>query len=143
MFSELLKPHLAAVGHDCAVEEVHSTGQKERRILDVLEPVVQQHRLVVDQELIETDFRDTAEPQYRLFYQLTHLTRARGSLRHDDRIEAVAGAVAYFVRSMAIDAKKAEEKFKEKALDKALKEFIKSAKGNDVRDRHPRMRRRW
>lgn len=144
MYSELFKPVLTSVQYPCAVEEVHSTGQKERRVLDVLEPVVQQHRLVVDRSLVETDFRETDEGHYRLFYQLTHMTRARASLRHDDRLEAVAGAVAYFVQSMAQNSKVQADKARDKAQDQQLKDFIKLCKGpNAPRARSITMKRRW
>jgi hypothetical protein len=42
-----------------------------------------------------------------LLYQLTHPTKDRGSLTHDDRVDAVAGAVAHFQRAMMIDVDQA------------------------------------
>jgi hypothetical protein len=74
-------------------------GQKEKRIIDTLEPVMAQHRLIVDRDLIQRDYDSVAHLpvdeafQYRLFYQMTRITRDRKSVPHDDRIEAVAGAV--------------------------------------------------
>ena len=40
---------------------------------------------------------------YTIFHQLNHLTVDRNSLQHDDRLDAVAGAVEYWNDSLAID----------------------------------------
>ena len=83
-----------------------------------------QHRLVFLREAIEADVKQAAKDrQYSLFYQMTRLTRDRGSLAHDDRIEAVAGAVAYWLEQMARDETKADEQNRQKALDAELKKF--------------------
>jgi hypothetical protein len=63
------------------VEEVRHNIQKERRIIDTLEPVMNQHRLVVDRKLILADFESTKEMptesgiKYQLFYQLTRIMK--------------------------------------------------------------------
>jgi hypothetical protein len=84
MFSQLLKPVMTRI-HPVTIEEERSQGQKEQRIADVLEPVLNQHRLVVDSRVIERDHTGTPEAKYQLFYQLTRLTRDRGALAQDDR----------------------------------------------------------
>jgi hypothetical protein len=40
---------------------------------------------------------------------MTRITRQRGALKHDDRLDALAIAVAYWVESMGMDAKEAYE----------------------------------
>lgn len=111
MFSELLKPYLEKV-HPCEVENVRSSQQKERRIIDTLEPVLNQHRLIVDEALIKRDMDNYNGHDherallYTLFYQLTRITKDKGALAHDDRLDAVAGAVFYWVESMALDDEK-------------------------------------
>lgn len=108
MFTELFKPYLNDE-YPCALEEVRSTKQKEARIIDTLEPVLNQHRLVVDRSVIEEDFRsierypEERAREYLLFYQMTRITRERGSLNHDDRLDALAGAVAYWTQVMGVD----------------------------------------
>jgi len=42
-------------------------------------------------------------------YQLTHITRERGCLSHGDRLDAVAGAVAWFMKSMTMVVEDAME----------------------------------
>lgn len=130
MFAKLLQPHLTKIGHKCTVEEVNSTGQKEARILDVLEPIMAQHRLVMDKGLINRDFESAQESQiYALFYQLTRLTRERGALGHDDRLDALSMAVAYWVEQMAQDNSKGAEKAAEALLQQELKDFMKHTVG--------------
>ena len=112
MFSELLKRYLGTI-YPCSVEEVRHTKQKEVRIIDTLEPVLNQHRLMVDIDVITQDLATTecypteTRSQYQLFFQLTRITKEKNSLRHDDRLDALAMAVQYFTESMAQTEKNA------------------------------------
>ena len=40
----------------------------------------------------------TEDSNYSFLYQLTHITKDRGALTYDDRVDAVAGAGAHFQR---------------------------------------------
>lgn len=113
MFTALFLPILKEIGHQCTVEEVRHNTQKERRIIDTLEPVMNQHRLIIDKTLIKEDYESIKiypadkQQQYSLFYQLTRITRDRGALRHDDRLDCLAMLVADCLEMMSddIDAK--------------------------------------
>jgi hypothetical protein len=72
-------------GWSCTIITQHASIQKEVRIIDTLEPVMNQHRLVVSRSVA----RDTI-----LMTQMTRLTKDRGCLDHDDRIDSVSGAVS-------------------------------------------------
>lgn len=108
MFTQLLKPHLGRI-YPCATEEVRHSKQKELRIIDTLEPVMNQHRLVVDVKVIEQDMASTKDyppekaVKMQLFYQMSRITKDRGALAHDDRLDALAGAVNYWVEQMGHD----------------------------------------
>jgi hypothetical protein len=125
MFTELLKPIINKI-HPCSLEEVRHNTNKEKRIIDTLEPVMNQHRLVVDYGLVKRDFDDECEPMYKLFYQMSRLTSHRGSLAHDDTLDALAMAVAYWVKAMAIDEDNAAAEHKEEELMAALDAFMES-----------------
>lgn len=129
MFTQLLKPVLQRI-YPCTVEEVKHSTQKEARIIDTLEPVMSTHRLIVDQRVIQRDFDTAKDVKYSLFYQMTRLTRDRGALIHDDRLDALAIAVAYWTESMARDNNKAADDIKSIALDKELKKFIGGVLGH-------------
>jgi len=132
MFSQLLKPILGRI-YPCSVEEVRSSTQKELRIIDTLEPVMSSHRLIVDQKIITSDYETATDPTNSLFYQMTRITRDRAALRHDDRLDALAMAVAYWVEHMARDNNKAVDQLNGEELDKELKAFMVSAnKGNGI-----------
>jgi hypothetical protein len=100
-----------------------------------MEPVLNQHRLVMDRKVIEEDYRTTqdsdqgshTQTSYQGFYQLTRITKERGSLLHDDRLEALAMAVGYWVESMGRDTQKAAQDQRQKLIDLELKSFIRSA----------------
>jgi len=126
MFTQLLKPVLAKV-YPCTVEEEKSMGQKERRIADVLEPVIQAHRLVVDASVIKVDAE--SERDYQLFYQFSRLTRERGALRHDDRLDALAMAVGYWTEHMAKDTQSAAAEHYEAMRDADLRRFCEQFTG--------------
>lgn len=136
MFNELLKPVLARK-HPCAVEEVHHTGQKELRIIDTLRPIIDQHRLIVSQQVLIDDAllsseNDSKNLDFSLFYQYTRLTKDRGCLPHEDRLDAVAGAVQYWVESMARDTDAAVKDHKNSLLLAELKKFSMNIKGKSL-----------
>lgn len=129
MFVKLLEPYLVR-RWPVTTEEVRATGQKERRIVDDLEPVLNQHRLVIDAAMVRKDVaQGEADPKYSLMYQLTHLTKERGALRHDDRIDALAHGVRYFREQLARDTERAEAQHLDKLREQALREFVRHAKG--------------
>lgn len=138
MFTELLKPYLIQ-HHPCMMEEVKHNTQKERRIIDVLEPVMMQHRLVIDQKVIEEDFRSVerldvnheAQKDYRLMYQLTRITRDKGALVRDDRLDALAIAVQYWVEQMGADADVKRQEHLDELRDKALTRFLEHCIGHE------------
>jgi hypothetical protein len=134
MFTELFKPVLFRVW-DCFVEEVKHSKQKEHRICDTLEPVMNSHKLVVDPSVIRADYDSVqsysgdTRSNYMLFHQLSRITRERGALRHDDRLDALAMAVAYWVQALAQDdAKKIKER-QDDLMQRELDKFIDNALG--------------
>tara|TARA_Y100001938_G_C7948888_1_gene358223 strand:- start:116 stop:745 length:630 start_codon:yes stop_codon:yes gene_type:complete len=138
MFTQLLKPILSKI-HRVSIEEVKHSIQKERRIIDTLEPPISSHRLVIDRKVIEKDYDSTRSlpPEkalrYQLIYQMSRLTRQKGSLAHDDRLDALSMAVAYWVEQMAQDADKAISNRKDEKLRAELEKFMEGAVGRKPR----------
>ena len=108
--AELFKKHLQQTKQAINVEETRANVRKEDRIIDTLEPVLNQHRLVVDKSVVDWDYKsnpDTAPEkrlQYMLFYQMSRMCREKGAVRHDDRIDALAQGVKYFTDILSISA---------------------------------------
>jgi len=121
MATQLLKPVLADI-HPCNVEEVRHSIQKEKRIIDTLEPIMNTHRLVIDDKIIKEDFK--LDPDHQLFRQMTRITREKGALRHDDQIDALAIAANYWVEVMDRDQTLSYNQHKEEMLDRDLEEFM-------------------
>jgi Autographiviridae terminase large subunit len=91
-----------------------------------------QHRLIVGPTVIEQDFYSTKlingkrGPLCRLCYQTTRIIRARRALlAQDDRLDALAGAVAFYVEHMARDAQLTAPDHNVRELDKELDKFFK------------------
>ena len=96
MFAQLLKPVLNKI-HPCAVQETNSRQQKEKRIIDTLEPLLMSHKIILNQSVIMDDYKVyERKPAYSFIYQMTRLCDEKGALAHDDRLDAVAMAVAYW-----------------------------------------------
>ena len=133
MFAELFKAACLKYGYPVTVEEVRHNVQKERRICDTLEPVMNQHRLLIDKKVIDADYRSTEENDKRGFYQMSRITRERGALKHDDRIDVLAMLVAYWAQSLGGDVAQAEQRFREEALMRALQGFHEHVFGHRPR----------
>jgi hypothetical protein len=132
MFSELLKPTLTKI-YPCTIEEVRHNIQKEKRIIDTLEPVMNQHRLVIDQKALEKDYQSVqhyppeSQSRYMLAHQMTRVTKEKGALVHDDRLDVLSMAVSYWVEQMAADVDIKMSDRKEELLDIELEKFMANA----------------
>ena len=126
MATALLKPVMAKI-HPCEIEEVRHNIQKEKRIIDTLEPIMNGHRLVVDEQIIKDDFK--LEPNHQLFRQLTRITKDRGALRHDDQIDALAIAANYWVERMDRDQTLSYNQHKDELINKDLDKFMQHTIG--------------
>jgi len=122
MFVSLLKPVLSKI-HPCHLEEYKVHGQKELRIIDKLEPVLNAHRLVIDRGVLEKDV-EADEIVKSGAFQLTHVTRDRGALKHDDRLDALAEMVGYWTEQLARDHEEAEQAHLEELRDQELRDFM-------------------
>ena len=108
--SELFRKHLQQTKQAIDVEEVRANVRKEDRIIDALEPVLNQHRLICNRSVIEWDYnsnKDGAPEErllYMLFYQMSRMCREKGAVKHDDRLDCLAQGVKYFTDAMGISA---------------------------------------
>ena len=131
MFNRLLEPILSRL-YPCTLSEVRSSVQKEKRIIDTLEPVMNQHRLVVNQELIKQDFE--LERDHQLFYQMSRITRIKGCLRHDDLIDVLAMAVQVWNEAIGRDVDEALDSAKEERLKEELDRFLDHTIGRKTKN---------
>jgi len=126
MFTSLLTPVLNAI-YPVATEEIRNNIQKEKRIIDTLEPLMNQHRLVFDYSAIKKDVEFAlVEPKniyYSLIYQLSHITYDRGALVHDDRLDVLAMGVQFWndYGILKQDSDDALDIYKKKKIEDELK----------------------
>lgn len=108
MVMELMKRHAIEMKVGVEFEEVRSSTRKEDRILDTLEPVMNQHRLVFDKAVVDWDYASNHQmaPEERLprmlMYQMTRMCREKGAVKFDDRVDCLALGVKYFLDVLAI-----------------------------------------
>jgi len=133
MFTSLISP-VFKVMYPVTLEEYLVTKQKELRIIDKLEPAMNQHRVVMDKSIVLAQNADLPEDAgereryYNGFYQLAFLTKDRGSLKQDDRIDVLAEGVGHWVESVDREEEEAAARSEGKALDKELSQFVKTVK---------------
>ena len=128
--SELFKKHLQQTKQNIFVDEVRANVRKEDRIIDSLEPVLNQHRLIVDRGVIDWDYasnKDSAPESrllYMLFYQMSRMCREKGAVKHDDRLDTLAQGVKYFTDALSINAHDAIKLRKREEWESVLEDFL-------------------
>ena len=134
--SELFKKHLQQTKQNIFVDEVRANVRKEDRIIDSLEPVLNQHRLVVNRSVIDWDYNSNKEqpPEqrllYMLFYQMSRMCRMKYAVKHDDRIDCLAQGVKYFTDSLSISAQAQIDLKKREEWDDILEQFLDDPQGS-------------
>ena len=113
MWRPVLQRKYQAAGHPGApkIDDDWVSTQKELRIIDTLEPLFARHKIIINEDVFQVD-KDTVNKYpldtrhlYTLINQINRITRERGCLVHDDRLDGLAGAVRKYVDRIAIDEK--------------------------------------
>ena len=136
LVAELFKKHLLQTKQGIDVEEVRATVRKEQRIIDSLEPILNQHRLIVDRSVIDWDYNSNkdAPPEerllYMLFYQMSRMCREKGAVKHDDRLDCLAQGVKYFTDCMSISAQEVVNQRKRDEWNDLLQASIEDPQGS-------------
>lgn len=142
MFGELLGPKFEEIGHPVSIEGVTSgRTSKEARIVSTLEPLITDHRFIIRAEVLRRDFQvdyehvEAAKRRYhRLTYQLTRITKQKGAVKHDDRVDGVAGGAGHFVGVLQRRLQADANKFKVQALELEIEKIVlaREAQGLDT-----------
>jgi len=127
---ELFKKHLINTKQHIDIEEVRANVRKEDRIIDSLEPVLNQHRLIIDRSVIDWDYASNKDSPaeerllYMLFYQMSRMCREKRAVKHDDRLDCLAQGVKYFTDALSISAQDQIRLRKKEEWDSMLAEFL-------------------
>ena len=129
MICELFKRHAIQMQANLDIEEVRATVRKEERIIDTLEPVMNQHKLIIDPKVLDYDYKSNPDAppekrlEYMLMYQMSRMCREKGAVKHDDRVDSLAQGVQYFVDALAQSAHKAQAMRKHEEWNAMLTAF--------------------
>ncbi|AGE60576.1 terminase large subunit [Pelagibacter phage HTVC011P] len=136
MFEALLKPYLMK-NYPCTTELIRQTSNKHRRILDTLEPLFAQHRIIFDASVIREDYEGTNSlypPEqalrYQLMYQISRLQKGANTLSQDDRIDALQMSCYYWILQLSKDQDMSMKTRKEELFSQELEQFF----GHDNKD---------
>jgi hypothetical protein len=127
---ELFKKHLINTKQHINIEEVRANVRKEDRIIDSLEPVLNQHRLIIDRGVIDWDYASNKDSPaeerllYMLFYQMSRMCREKRAVKHDDRLDCLAQGVKYFTDALSISAQDQIRLRKAEEWEYTLAEFL-------------------
>lgn len=119
-FGVMLNKHLMKLKKQPEVFGVRAKGQKETRIINAVEPLLNQHKIIIDKSLLDRDSRGIMLTS--LTYQLSHLTRERDCLKHDDRVDALEMAISHAIELyLDVDEERSVDLFKERELEDIMK----------------------
>ena len=127
--AELFKKHLINTKQAIHIEETRANVRKEDRIIDSLEPVFNQHRMVINRSVLEWDYssnKDEAPEKrllYMLFYQMSRMCREKFAVKHDDRLDCLAQAVQYYTDCLSISAQRQIQLRKDDEFKDILESF--------------------
>jgi len=127
-FRKMLEPHILRKSPKTEVEGFKVKGQKEVRIIETLEPILNQHRIVIDRGVFIDDLNAPSR-NYSFTHQLSHLTSERDSLIHDDRLDSLAMGVEYLLEWMVDDSEKGYEYHLEKEAQKTIEFTLQHFQG--------------
>ncbi len=87
---------------------------KERRILDALEPLFSNHKVIIDRQAISEE---------KTQRQITRMCRVKGALAHDDRVDALAFACEHMKGFFMSDPEMDLKSYQEREMTKMLERF--------------------
>ena len=122
-FARVLEPVLGRVSPKTAIEEVRAKGQKEKRIISTLEPLMNQRKIVVDKSVFDDDLNAVSQNN-SFTYQLTHISPEPNCLRHDDRLDSLEMLCAFLVEREDFDEENASERLEAEQLEEDLNKFM-------------------
>jgi len=121
--AKMLEPILMKFSPDTLIEEVRAKVQKEIRIITTLEPLMNQHKLIIDKKVFDDE--SSCESVMNSFtYQLSHISRLSGCLKHDDRLDSLEILCKFMIEKENFDEEYADKQLEEERLAKDLDDML-------------------
>lgn len=114
-------------GWSCSLEDFHASRMKEERIVTTLEPLTSVHRLIVDPSVVLPRAPDSPDPDdddwitYDFQYQFARIRKERHCLHHEDRIDALSGAIGMLMHTLDKDPEVQAQHERDRRLDEILR----------------------
>lgn len=121
-------------GWSCSVTPIRVQGQKELRLISIIEPFLSGHRLVFARKSLEPS---ESEVHLQLQWQIAHLTRDRDCLPDDGKIDSLSIAIHQWAHLGAVLPERALDRHTRKA------EEVVSELQALVQRAQPKKRSRW
>jgi TPR repeat protein len=134
-YGKLLERKLKDQGKlDLKIISKHQNINKEQKVIDKLQSLLCEHKLIIDKNTLQKDFSSTLikDLNYKFFYQLMSVVEISGNSekyfdgknpKHDDRVDVVTDAIRYLI----------ERKSKLDQLKKELEGLRRSAEQGDIK----------
>lgn len=114
-------------GWSCSIDSFNAVGQKELRVIDAIEPVLSNHRLVFARSAIEpARGQDSGGTENQIQYQLTRITRQRGALKEDGAIDALASCIQQWQHTLRTSPEHGQARAHEARIDAYIREVERS-----------------
>jgi hypothetical protein len=130
IYSRLIETIMYKQGKRLLIEDIRHSTSKEDRIIDTLEPLLNQRKIYIDKGTLELDHK--SDIIYSLTYQLSHIKKEKNALRHDDRLDALAMGCKYLMDSLIYADPEDKEETPEELWDK-LCEIKKNMSRNKIK----------
>lgn len=127
-FTKVFAPYLKAIGWEGAINETFESTNKEKRIIDILEPILGRGSLIFDESIVLDDWDSTQRQPldrrqtYTLFQQIAKITRDPKCLVHDDRLDALAGTVGFWTKLLDQSSANKEQEARDADLAKRMQD---------------------
>jgi hypothetical protein len=122
IFAKIIEPVLLKKSPSTQIESVRATKQKELRVIGTLEPLLNQRKVVIDKQVLDDDLKANIVNSFA--YQLTRITKERGCLRHDDRVDAVEMLCSFISDKENMDEDAVATGYEQAQLEKDLEELM-------------------
>ena len=120
---KMLEPHIYKISPNTEIRGVRAVGQKEKRVIRTLEPIMNQRKLIVDKRVLDDDL--SAKMDNSLTYQITRITEDPNCLRHDDRIDALEILVSFLTEIENFDEDAIFSRIEEDKLAKDMEDYYR------------------
>jgi hypothetical protein len=117
-------------GWKASCERRRSTGQKELRIIAAVEPVLSSHRVIIDPACLRPAPNDREADS--LLYQLSRLTKERGCLTEDGKLDAVASCIKEWQSALSQDPEAVRAMLEDRRRREAVKAHLKDLDSNEL-----------